>query len=79
MILYEFLGTVAFGSLIIAILRMIRVILEKVEAKLAKYHQDNIVVKGVMCCCKCCFWCLEKFMKVFTTNYTQYFKQKSHI
>ena len=54
----------AFGSLIIAILRMIRVILEKVEEKLAKYHQDNMVVKGIMCCCKCCFWCLEKFMKV---------------
>ena len=68
MILYEFLGTVAFGSLIIAILRMIRVILEKVEAKLAKYHQDNIVVKGVMCCCKCCFWCLEKFMKFLNRN-----------
>ena len=41
----------AFGSLIIAILRMVRVILEKVEAKLAKYHQDNMVVKGIMCCC----------------------------
>lgn len=33
------MGTLAFGSLIIAILRMIRVILEKVEAKLASYHQ----------------------------------------
>ena len=61
-------GTVAFGSLIIAILRMVRVILEKVEAKLAKYHQDNMVVKGIMCCCKCCFWCLEKFMKFLNRN-----------
>ena len=58
----------AFGSLIIAILRMIRVILEKVEEKLAKYHQDNMVVKGIMCCCKCCFWCLEKFMKFLNRN-----------
>ena len=47
---------------------MIRVILEKVEEKLAKYHQDNMVVKGVMCCCKCCFWCLEKFMKFLNRN-----------
>jgi len=62
------LGTVAFGSLIIAILRMIRVILEKIEGKLAKYHQDNIVVKGVMCVCKCCFWCLEKFMRFLNRN-----------
>ena len=62
------LGTVAFGSLIIAILRMIRVILEKIEGKLAKYHQDNIIVKGVMCVCKCCFWCLEKFMRFLNRN-----------
>ena len=40
-----FLGTVAFGSLIIAILRMIRVILEKIEEKLAQYHQDNKIGK----------------------------------
>lgn len=33
------LGTVAFGSLIIALLRLVRVVLEKIEAKLAKYHQ----------------------------------------
>jgi len=62
------LGTVAFGSLIIAILRMVRVILEKIEAKLAKYHQDNILVKATMCFCKCCFWCLEKFMKFLNRN-----------
>ena len=58
----------AFGSLIIAILRMIRVILEKVEAKLAQYHQDNKIVKAAMFACKCCFWCLEKFMKFLNRN-----------
>ena len=63
-----FSGTVAFGSLIIAILRMVRVMLEKVEEKLAKYHQDNKLVKAAMCVCKCCFWCLEKFMKFLNRN-----------
>ena len=63
-----FPGTVAFGSLIIAILRMVRVMLEKVEEKLAKYHQDNKIVKAAMCVCKCCFWCLEKFMKFLNRN-----------
>ena len=37
---------------------MVRVMLEKVEEKLAKYHQDNKLVKAAMCVCKCCFWCL---------------------
>ena len=39
------LGTLAFGSLIIAIIRMIRVMIEYIEEKLKEYHQDNPVVK----------------------------------
>ena len=34
------LGTVAFGSLIIAIIRMIRTILEYIEKKLKKFNND---------------------------------------
>ena len=34
------LGTVAFGSLVIAIIRMIRTILEYVEKKLKKFNND---------------------------------------
>ena len=47
---------------------MIRVILEKVEEKLAQYHQDNKLIKAALCVCKCCFWCLEKFMKFLNRN-----------
>jgi choline transporter-like protein 2/4/5 len=39
------LGTLAFGSLIIAIIRMIRVMIVYIEEKLKEYHQDNPVVK----------------------------------
>ena len=39
------IGTLAFGSLIIAILRMIRVMIEYIEEKLKEYHQDNPLVK----------------------------------
>lgn len=60
------LGSVAFGSLIIAIVRMIRVAIEYVDSKCKKY--DNPVTKCILCCCKCCFWCLEKFMKFITKN-----------
>ena len=34
------LGTVAFGSLIIAIIRMIRTILEYIEKKIKRYNND---------------------------------------
>ncbi|KAK2191800.1 hypothetical protein NP493_45g04048 [Ridgeia piscesae] len=60
------LGSIAFGSLIIAIIQMIRVLLEYVETKLKSY--DNDFVKYLLKCLKCCFWCLEKFMKFINKN-----------
>lgn len=60
------LGTIAFGSLIITICRLIRAILEYIDLKLKKY--DNDLVKAIMCCCKCFFWCLEKFLKFLNKN-----------
>ena len=62
------LGTLAFGSLIIAIIRMVRVMIEYIEEKLKEYHQDNPLVKCCLCFCKCCFYCLEKFMKFLNRN-----------
>ncbi|KAF5306741.1 hypothetical protein FQA39_LY01499 [Lamprigera yunnana] len=60
------MGTLAFGSLILAICAMIRVILEYIDSKLKKY--DNILTKAIMCCCKCFFWCLESFIKFINRN-----------
>lgn len=62
------LGTLAFGSLIIAIIRMIRLMIEFIEQKLKEYRQDNPLVKAVLCMCRCCFWCLETFMKFINRN-----------
>ncbi|XP_037300767.1 choline transporter-like 2 isoform X4 [Manduca sexta] len=60
------LGTVAFGALIIAIVRVIRVILEYIDHKLKKF--DNPLSRAIMCCCKCFFWCLESFLKFINKN-----------
>ncbi|XP_050553344.1 choline transporter-like 2 isoform X4 [Spodoptera frugiperda] len=60
------LGTVAFGALIIAIVRVIRVILEYIDQKLKKF--DNPVTKCLMCLCKCFCWCLENFLKFINKN-----------
>lgn len=62
------LGTIAFGSLIISIIKFIRYFLEYADQKLKQYSQDNPLVKALVCCCKCCFWCLEKFMKFINRN-----------
>jgi len=60
------IGTLAFGSLIIAICRMIRVLLEYLDQKLKMY--DNPFTKAILCCMKCFFWCLENFLKFINRN-----------
>ncbi|XP_060069733.1 choline transporter-like protein 2 [Ylistrum balloti] len=60
------LGSLAFGSLILAIVAMIRVLLEYVDAKLK--GTENAVGKFLLKCLKCCFWCLEKCLKFLTKN-----------
>ena len=56
----------AFGSLVIAIIRMIRTILEYIEKKLKRFNND--LTKCLLCVCKCCLYCLEKFMRFINRN-----------
>jgi len=60
------LGTIAFGSLLIAIIRTIRTVLEYIEKKCKKLNND--LAKCLIWTCKCCLWCLEKFMRFINRN-----------
>ncbi|XP_072015999.1 choline transporter-like protein 2 isoform X1 [Amphiura filiformis] len=60
------LGSIAFGSLIIAIVKIIRVLLEYVQLQLK--GKTNNVAKFLITCLQCCFWCLEKFLKFLNKN-----------
>jgi len=59
-------GSLAFGSFIIAVVQVIRIMLEYIDHKLKK--SENKVAKFIMCCLKCCFWCLENFIKWLNRN-----------
>ncbi|XP_016304045.1 choline transporter-like protein 2 isoform X2 [Sinocyclocheilus anshuiensis] len=59
-------GSLAFGSLILAIVQIIRVLLEYIDHKLK--GAENKFAKFLLCCLKCCFWCLEKFIKFMNRN-----------
>uniref|UniRef100_A0A8C6DHF3 Choline transporter-like protein n=1 Tax=Moschus moschiferus TaxID=68415 RepID=A0A8C6DHF3_MOSMO len=59
-------GSLAFGSLILAIIQMFRLILEYLDKRLQK-AQSNIS-KFLKCCLRCCFWCLEKAVKFLNRN-----------
>lgn len=60
------LGTVAFGALIIGIVRLIRAIISFVQKRLKRY--DNDLVRGILWCCQCCLWCFECALKFLTRN-----------
>ncbi|KAJ7316471.1 hypothetical protein JRQ81_002633 [Phrynocephalus forsythii] len=59
-------GSLAFGSLILAIVQIIRVILEYLDHRLKA--AENKFAKFLLTCLKCCFWCLEKFIKFLNRN-----------
>ncbi|XP_018411328.1 PREDICTED: choline transporter-like protein 4 [Nanorana parkeri] len=59
-------GSLAFGSLILTIVQMIRIVLEYLDHKLK--GAQNPCTRFLMCCLKCCFWCLEKFIKFLNRN-----------
>ncbi|TMS22971.1 Choline transporter-like protein 2 [Larimichthys crocea] len=59
-------GSLAFGSLILSLVQVIRVILEYLDHKLK--GAQNKCAKFMLSCMKCCFWCLEKCIKFLNRN-----------
>ncbi|CAK4643204.1 unnamed protein product [Aphanomyces euteiches] len=62
------IGSMAFGSLVIAIIQFARLVLEYVDQKLKSAQQNSTVVKVAMFAFKCCLWCFEKCMKFLNKN-----------
>ena len=60
------LGSVAFGSLTIALVQLARIILIYIELKLK--GAQNEPVKFLLRCLGCCLWCLEKVLKFLTSQ-----------
>ncbi|XP_027729853.1 choline transporter-like protein 5 isoform X1 [Vombatus ursinus] len=59
-------GSLAFGSLILTIVQILRVMLEYLNHKLKDSKSKS--AKFILCCFKCCFWCLEKVLKFINRN-----------
>lgn len=61
------LGTIAFGSFCIAVVQFIRIIFEYYTKQMKKL-ESNPVAKCLICCTRCCLWCLEKCIKFISKN-----------
>mmetsp|Transcript_2338 Transcript_2338/g.6220 ORF Transcript_2338/g.6220 Transcript_2338/m.6220 type:complete len:881 (+) Transcript_2338:94-2736(+) len=60
-------GTVAFGSFLIAVVQLIR-ILFNYYVKQCERFKNNPAVKAMVCMVNCCLWCLEKFIGFINRN-----------
>ena len=61
-------GTIAFGSLLIAIVWTVRAIFEYIGNKVAQATGDNCAVKALLCCVRCCLDCFDRFMRFINQN-----------
>lgn len=68
MVVRYHMGTIAFGSLCLAVVQALRVVLEYVNQKTAEAQEANLVLKLAMSCVRCCMWCFEKCIK-FVSGY----------
>ncbi|XP_076837198.1 choline transporter-like protein 5-A isoform X2 [Brachyhypopomus gauderio] len=59
-------GSLAFGSLLLAFVQLVRIVLEYLDHKLKGAH--NVFARFLLCCLKCCFWCLERFIRFMNRN-----------
>merc|ERR1712242_134005 len=61
-------GTLAFGSLLIAIVWLIRTIFEYVGEKIQSASGDNFATKCLLGCVRCCLDCFDRFMRFVNQN-----------
>jgi len=63
------MGSIAFGSFLIAVITMIRVVFEYLVKKYeAVGNKENPVYKALKCVIRCILWCLDKYVKFITKN-----------
>ena len=68
------LGTAAFGSFIIALIQLVRIILKYLEHKVEEWEKKGCtgplvwLLKACLKCAQCLLWCFEKCMKFINRN-----------
>lgn len=63
------LGSLAFGSLLIALMKLVRLLFSYLERKLKGAGTDCCgMIKCLTCFCKCCLYCFEKFLQAVCSN-----------
>ena len=62
------MGSLAFGSFLLAVIWMLRMIFEYLANKIESMNKENSAVKCILCACRCCLDCCHKFVKFINQN-----------
>ena len=62
------LGSIAFGSFLIALVQFIRIIFEYYKKQIEKLGKGNPIVKVILFCTSYLLDCLERFIKFISKN-----------
>ncbi|PNH05032.1 Choline transporter-like protein 2, partial [Tetrabaena socialis] len=62
------MGSICFGGFIVALIQLIRAMLEYLDRKTKELQAQNKCAEWAMCCVKCCMWCIENIVKFINRN-----------
>ena len=62
------LGSLCFGSFIIAVVQLMRIVLEYIDHNTRDLQDSNALIRVMMKAVKCCLWCFEKCLKFLSKN-----------
>ena len=57
------MGSLAFGSFIMAVIQFIRAVVKYMEHKMKALKEKNMIISYVMYCVNCFLWCLQKIVQ----------------
>ncbi len=63
-----YLGSIAFGSLLIAFIQFIRLVFAYIQKKLEPQAKNNASLRFILCCIQCCLKCLQSLVETVTRN-----------
>lgn len=66
--LRRYTGSIAFGSLLIALVQFARLVMAYVQRRLSDQAKNNQTLKWALCCIQCCLKCLQSIVEVVTRN-----------
>ena len=67
-LIFYYLGTVAFGSCLVAIMQFVRAALAYLHRQMKAQGKDNNTVRWIMCCVQCCMACMQKCVEMINRN-----------